>query len=212
MIETYEAWKDGRPVLARLPAINEGYAGQVADWLTAFWDELLTETKGKAFSFADNLDPTKTPPEWLPSLALLLGANDEYFSMDWNVPQQREILSLLWPLLWPQRGTRAALSAYLNALGIEHIVRQSGDFIIGSSRVGDELSTAGWKYEIVLPSRQFGKPEVSRALDTAIRLYGPAWAQATIKYDDTLFRPLQLIATVEGQLISGGPNKIIRRS
>ncbi|MBD2256642.1 phage tail protein [Pseudanabaena sp. FACHB-2040] len=183
-MDTYSAWAGGRPVLSRLPGINDSYTGnEVADWLTDYPDSLLVGTKAKIDDLPRQLDPDNCDADWLDYLAPLCGWHGEYWDRAWPVTAKRTLLRNSYTLIWPSKGSQQVLSFVLTALGINHVIQQGQSFIIGVGQVGDPLGLVAWDYDIILPTSYYGRPE-AKLTERINELFGPCWCSSEILYDD----------------------------
>ncbi|MDZ7922520.1 MAG: phage tail protein [Marinagarivorans sp.] len=188
MIETYEAWKDSRPVFNRLPGINGSYQCNVlSQYLTAFPDNELASAKLIALDDIERqADPLRCDAIWLDFLASLCGWHGEYWDANWPEPAKRILLANSYTLIWPKYGTPEVLSFVLNTLGVRHVIQQGQSFIIGRETVGDRLGAIAWEYDIVLPTSFFNS-DLQKLTKQINRLFGPIWCRSRILFDDDYF-------------------------
>lgn len=196
-----EAWASGRPIFSRLPGRNGAYsANPVADWLTGFFDDLLIQSKAKVDDIGDRqLNPLTCDADWLDFLAPLMGWDKKYWNPKWTEASKKTLLSNTWTgqNIWETKGTLNTLSFVLTAIGIRNEVTVDGDFIIGTNEVGDPIGTDPWSYTIYLPPEYEGRDEYRETLKID-SLFGPAWCEKTIVYDEERFRIIELMATEDG--------------
>lgn len=209
-----EAWGSGRPIFYRLPGKNGAYSeNPIADWLSYFWDELLIQTKAKIDDIeARQLDPVTCDAEWLDFLAPLMGWDSKYWNPRWSDSSKRTLLSNTWDWqkIWETKGTLNTLSFVLTAIGIRNQVVVDGDFIIGTNEVGDPIGYDPWSYTIYLPPEYERQNEYRETLKID-SLFGPAWCERTIVFDEERFRVIDLLATEDGLAIAteDGTDEII---
>jgi hypothetical protein len=202
-MDTYEAWKDGRPTFNRLPGINGGYTGNpIADWLTDYPDQIFA---GLLY-MADVVSPRQVNPllcdeTWLDLLASLCGWHGEYWDRAWPVNSKRILLANSYTVIWPNYGSSSTLSFVLNALGIRHVIQQGQSFIIDRNEVGDPLGAIAWEYDIVLPSNYFNADQYFQTVRIN-QLFGVIWCKSRIIFDDGFFSPTGLFATADDSLLA----------
>lgn len=189
MLNTYEAWRNGRPVFNRLPGINGSYqANVVADYLAQFPDTELTSAKSKALdNIRRQVDPLTCDVSWLDFLSSICGWHGDYWDRSWPEASKRQLLANSYSLIWPKYGTSEALSFVLNTLGVTHLIQQGQSFIIGREAIGDALGAIAWEYDIVLPSAFFNS-DAHRLAERIDRLFGPIWCRSRIIFDDEYFK------------------------
>ncbi|MBD2452240.1 hypothetical protein H6G76_35105 [Nostoc sp. FACHB-152] len=181
MTTTYQAWQTGRPIFSRLPEVYQ--ENPVADWLTEYWDELLTQNKAKIDDLPRNLDPTTCDENWLDFLAPLCGFTGEYWDKSWKTSSKRLLLANSYTLIWKNKGSREVLSFVLNALGIEHEIWTGSSFILGVSQVSiDKLGSGAWQYKVLLPSRYAQEGYEFKLARKINRLFGPLWCKSEVRY------------------------------
>lgn len=182
----------------------DGYLDNpVCDWLATPADEVLTGTKDKLDDLPRQLDPLTCDEEWLDYLAALCGATGNYWQKDWPELAKRIFLSESYKTIWPGKGTQEIMSFVLITLDILHVIRPKSSFILGESKVGDELGLQGWQYEIFLPSAYFGT-SVANTVIGVNDLFGPCWCVSELVYDDKYFTPRQLLSIDEDSLLQVG--------
>lgn len=192
-MSTFDAWRDGRPVFNRLPGVNGGYSdNEVADWLTRYWDELLTTLSLGVDDVPRQIDPLTCDVFWLDFLAIPTGWVGLYWDTTWPESAKRLLLAASLDFIWPRKGTREVLSFVLNALAIEHVIQEGESFLIGRNEVGDALGEVAWDYTIVLPTRYQNTP-VEREARRIDSLFGPLWCSKRLVFSDDLFRTLEVV-------------------
>lgn len=185
MNDTYSAWISGRPIYSRLPECYK--EGEIADWLTAYWDDILIETKAKVYDLPRQLNPLTCDSNWLDFLAPLCGFTGEYWDKDWDVTAKRKLLDYSYLSIWANKGSKETLDLVLNCFDINHVILSEGDFVLGASKIGQQpLGTTPWEYTIYLPSSYLGlyKADLTRKLN---RLFGPCWCESQIIFDNQYF-------------------------
>jgi len=184
-MQTSEAWASGRPIFSRLPDVYKD--NLIADYLTAYFDKLLIETKAKVDDLPRQLNPITCDENWLDFLAPLCGFTGEYWEKAWKVNAKRLLLSNSYQNIWSNKGSKTALSTVLTCFGINHVITNRGDFILGASQVGVQtLGTTAWEYVIYLPTiyRDREEYKLTKKLD---KLFGPLWCDREIIFDDKYF-------------------------
>jgi hypothetical protein len=193
-MDTYEAWKDGRPTFNRLPGINDGYTGNpVADWLTDYPDQIFAGLLYMADVVSyRQVDPLVCDETWLDLLASLCGWHGEYWDRAWPVNSKRILLANSYTVIWPNYGSSSTLSFVLGALGILHVIQEGQSFIIGRDEVGEALGAIAWDYDIILPTAYFNTPrlKLTQRIDS---LFAPIWCTSQILFDDSYFTSTQLL-------------------
>jgi len=80
-------------------------------WLTAPWDELLTQTRDAANNaYTTHLDPATAEPEYLDWLAQHYGFTEEFWDTTWSESIKRTLLQNAYGYIWPERGTIGVLN------------------------------------------------------------------------------------------------------
>jgi hypothetical protein len=191
---TNPRWANGRPVFGILPT-DEGYVSNSAvDWLTQWVDlESIKTKEDLETEIARQFDPEFCDANRLDYLANLTGFTDGYWDSFFTDIQNRLLIQSSLSQLWPARGTVSTISQVLGILGVVHIIREKGSFILGESLLGDILGNVGWEYVIIVPTRYYGSIQ-EKAIRKAMKLLTPCWCLGAIIYDDTYFSPIELIA------------------
>lgn len=208
MVTTAERWSSGRPVYSSLPGVNESYQTAVADWLTASPDSVLARSKfGLIDDGARQVDPLRCDARWLDLLAPLCGWHG-YWDASWPESSKRQLLANSYTKIWPYHGTASALSFVLTALGISHVITQGESFIIGRSEIGDEIGEVAWQYDVILPTSLYNSPQEILA-KRINRLFGPAWCESSILFDDDYFGRKGFPLIGDGLLLAVAENQTI---
>ncbi|UKO99354.1 phage tail protein [Nostoc sp. UHCC 0870] len=205
-MQTQEAWASNRPIYSRLPEIYK--ENKVADCLTIHFDELLTETKAKVDDIPRQLNPQTCDPIWLDFLAPLCGFTGEYWDRGWTTLAKRRLLTYSYQYIWSNKGSQDTLSLVLNCFSIRHVILSEGDFILGTSQVGDILGSTPWEYTIYLPTAYIGNYKV-KLTEKLNRLFGPCWCKSQIKFEDKYFKDLTVIGMSEDTVLGTEDNNII---
>lgn len=206
------SWAKERPIYGRLPGLNGGYTNnEVADWLTTWPDQELIQARETAESIPTEYDPLLCDEIWLDYLSQLTGFRGKYWDVSWPVPTKRQLINASLDFLWARRGSTESLSFFLSSLGVLHIIRPKGSFILGESRLGDELGSVGFEFVVIAPNRYFGSPE-EKIIRLGIELYTPCWCVSEIIYDDTYFSPLELLGIGDDIGLFAAPNSVIKVS
>lgn len=182
-----ERWATGRPIYSLLPGVNEPYQTEVADWLTAFSDAVLTRSKfGTVDDGARQVDPLKCDARWLDLLAPLCGWYG-YWDKSWPEASKRQLLANSYTKIWPYHGTTSALSFVLTVLGVSHVITQGESFIIGRNKIGDEIGDVAWQYDVTLPTSLYNSPQeiLARRIN---KFFGPLWCKSEILFSDDYFK------------------------
>jgi hypothetical protein len=199
----YEAWASGRPIFSRLPEVYQFQDPPIADWLTKFWDQLLINTKAKIDDIpVRQLNPATCDVEWLDFLAPLCGWDSKYWDKTWTVDAKRTLLinSYSGESIWENKGSAEVLSFVLATLGVRNIVQVQGDFILGTSVLGDELGSLPWEYTVRVPADYQGTSK-DNLLQRIIKLFGPAWCIVNIIYDPDRFTFVNLLGINEDEIL-----------
>lgn len=197
---TYERWKNARPIRDSLPGINGGYDNAISDWLTDLPDQLVVGSKFRTVDDgARNIDPINCDEQWLDLLAACCGWYGIWDSA-WPVPSKRVLLANSFTVIWPNHGNKTALSFVLTALNIDHLIQEGASFLIGRDAVGDPLGEIAWQYEIVLPSNYYNSPQL-KLTERINRIFGPAWCESSISFNDEYFAPDGLLALNDSTFI-----------
>lgn len=183
-MQTITSWATGRPIYSRLPDCYK--ENPVADWLTAYFDDLLIETKAKVDDLPRQLNPLECDVKWLDFLAPLCGFTGEYWEQSYPVSAKRLLLDNAYKIIWVNKGSRTALSTVLTCFGIQHLITNRGDFILGSSKTGDPLGTTAWEYQIFLPTIYRGTSTV-QLVEKLDKLYSPLWCDREIIFNNLYF-------------------------
>lgn len=208
MSTAYVAWVvSQRPIFSRLPQAYQD--NSIADWLTAFWDQLLVDVKAKYDDLPRQLNPLTCDIEYLDFLAPILGWTDEVWDKDWTVDSKRQLLANSYTLIWPEKGSQKVLSFILTALKIEHQIEITGSFRVGISDVGDEIGLIPWDYTIYLPDYYRRQPQevLTRKINS---LFGPVWCDSRILFEEERFRVTRVIGTETGQALATEDLKAIQ--
>ncbi|ALF55611.1 hypothetical protein ACX27_26660 [Nostoc piscinale CENA21] len=184
-MHTKQSWETGRPIFSRLPDVYQ--ENSVADWLTVYFDEFLVGTKALVYDLPNQFNPYTCDTRWLDYIAPLYGFSTLYWDRGWPETSKRQLLAGAYTTVWPNRGTRVALSYILSSLLIEHTIWEGSTFILGSSQLGiGTLGSGAWKYKILLPRRYaFGGYEF-RLTQKIDRLFGNLWCESEVIYYDQL--------------------------
>lgn len=181
MSTTYEAWSTGRPILSRLPEVYQD--NEVSDYLTIYWDELLTSLKFKIDDLPRQLSPLTCDDKWLDFLAPLCGFTGNYWDTNWKPSSKRILLSNAYLFIWKNKGTRVVLSFVLNALEIEHLIWEGSNFILGVSQLDKtSLGNAAWEYKILLPGKYKLNGYEFKLAEKINKLFGPLWCGSEVTY------------------------------
>lgn len=184
MTQTQTAWNSGKPISSRLPEVYQ--ENEVAEYLTQFWDELLVGTKLKIDDLSRQLNPLECDENWLDFLAPLCGFTEVYWDKTWGAGAKRLLLHNSYSTIWPNKGSKEVLSLVLTCFNIQHLITSRGDFIIGSSSVGDALGTSAWEYIIYLPTIYRNKTQ-QKLTEKLNILYGPCWCSTEIIFNNSVF-------------------------
>lgn len=205
-MDTYSAWQSSRPIFSRLPEIYQD--NLIADCLTAYFDELLVETKAKVDDLPRQLNPQTCDTNWLDFLAPLCGFTGNYWDKAWSIKAKRRLLTYSYQYIWSNKGSQDTLDLVLNCFDIKHLILSEGDFILGTSQVGDTLGATPWEYTIYLPTAYVNNYKV-RLTEKLNRLFGPCWCKSQIKFEDKYFRDLTVIGMSEDTVLGTEDNNII---
>jgi phage tail-like protein len=181
-MNTKEAWQSGRPIFSRLPNIYK--ENPLADNLVIYWEDVLVDAKNIVDDLPRQLNPLLCDANWLDFLASLCGFTGDYWDKEWAEESKRVLLANSYSFIWPNKGSRQALSFILNALFIEHKIYVEGAWVIGTSQLGiDQLGSSNWTYQILLPLK-YNLEGVEFSLANKInRLYGPLWCKSEVIHD-----------------------------
>lgn len=192
-----ESWRSRRPIFNRLPGINGRYSeSAVADHLTAFWDDLLINTRFLMEDMGERqIDPLACDAAWLDFLAPLLGWDANHWNTQWITSGKRILLanSFRGEKIWQNKGTGRILSFVLSAVGLKNIVIEDSDFIIGTSTVGDGVGSDPWSYTIYLPI-EYRNTAQEREVLRIDELFSPAYCENTVIFDAELFKVYEYLA------------------
>jgi Phage tail protein (Tail_P2_I) len=205
-----EAWSSGRPVFSRLPGTNGAYTeNQVADWLTAYWDELLVETKVKIQEIPTRqLEPITADENWLDFLAPLAGWDSRYWDVSYPLEGKRNLIqnSYSGVSIWENKGTQRVLTFVLSQVGLKNRVVIPGDFLIDISRVGDAIGDRFWEYKIILPTAYRGMDEEKLARRIEY-LFGCAWCSCAFEFNDAPFVEITALQDSSGNVVATNLNQ-----
>ncbi|AFY49020.1 Phage tail protein (Tail_P2_I) [Nostoc sp. PCC 7524] len=183
-MQTQIAWQTGRPIFSRLPEVYQENA--IANYLTAFWDELLVNNKARIDDLPRQLNPLTCDANWLDFLAPLCGFTGEYWDRKWQDNFKRNLIASSYQRIWSNKGSRECLSTVLICFKIPHNIATMGDFILGQSKLGvDPLGSLAFKYIIYLRSSYQGTPEV-KLVEKLNKLFGPCWCKSEVIFDDSV--------------------------
>lgn len=184
------AWQTDRPLFNRLP---ECYQTDSVGVLALFWDRLLQGARQRAEAFnpiEEDLDFARHflgfsefwVPTWEPRAkrALLLNAYQStevsgYFGGRNLNPNG----------LWVGRGTLPTLNYVFDALGIPAYAIAAGDFLVGTSEVGDPIGESPWTITVV-----HAETIDPRQLNWVLRTWKPAYVSHRFEQDNSRFRNL----------------------
>ena len=204
-----EAWDSGRPIYTRLPRRNEGYENNPTDWLTDYWDKLLVETKVKVDDIPiRQINPLTCDDSWLDFLAVLYGWDEKHWQKSWAIESKRLLLSRSYDFIWENKGNRDVLSYVLNSLFIKNRILEIGDFIIGSSTVGQPIGTSPWEFTVVLPVL-YRNSNVFPLVEYIVARFSPCWCEVTYEYNDEPFRETELLEVREQVVLGMNPTTAI---
>lgn len=179
-----EVWGSGIPILGRLPGINGKYSdNDVAKYLTAYWDELLVQTKGKVDDLYRQLDPLTCDEEWLDFLGFISGFSEGYSLSNYPVEAKRLMISRAFDLIWPNKGSKAVLEFILDALEINHSLWAGENFLAGITELPATLGGNEWRYYIRLPLIYLPNSDEFLRVELVKDLYGPVYADGGVCYD-----------------------------
>lgn len=187
-------WDTGRPILHRLPGLNEGYDHDdptsspyppVSDWLTVFWDELLIQTKEKFEAFyANYLNPATALPENLDWLAQLCGFTGDYWDTSWPVATKRKLIARSYDFIWPNKGTRAVLEfLYGEAFGLQARVYILGEFRADITTVPGLVGGETLRFFVLVPLTYLRTSIAWALVDRLRRLYSPVYVDSLVAYE-----------------------------
>jgi hypothetical protein len=202
-MQTKLAWDSGKPIWERLPECYK--ENDIALWLTAYFDELLINTKAKIDDLPRQLNPLDCDEAWLDVLAPLCGFTGEYWDTTWKVRAKRLLIANSFLNIWPNKGSKAVLSLVLDCFSIQHLISRRGDFIIGFSKAGDPLGSAAWEYIIYLPTIYKNPGNEQFKLTAKLnKLYGPLWCSSEIIFDDSVITTLKALKIANNTILGTG--------
>ena len=202
-MQTKIAWNSGKPIWERLPECYK--ENDVALWLTSYFDELLIDTKAKIDDLPRQLNPLDCDEVWLDFLAPLCGFTGDYWDKTWKVRAKRLLIANSFLNIWPNKGSKQVLSLVLDCFSIQHLISSRGDFIVGSSKIGDNLGIAAWEYTIYLPTiYNNGANEQLALTDKLNKLYGPLWCSSEILFDDSVINSIQALTIANNTILETG--------
>ena len=201
-------WLNNRPILDNLPGFNGRYnRNPIADWITNYFDELFVDTRNSVTLIENYLnDLDNCPEEYLNFFANLAGFYEKYW--DENYPVSLKI-ALIKKANWvfSNKGSKEVLNYVLENYGIENIITNDSDFVLGSSVVGDKLGSFPFSYLIYINPRTPNIDQLKKAIPIFVSLYGPCWCKTTVIEDFSKFvnyRVLGLYSNDTGQILSDG--------
>jgi hypothetical protein len=178
--------------------------------LTTWVDHELVSTREKVKDEVERqYNPNTCDADRLNFLSQLTGFTGEYWDDFYTENQKRLLITNSLSSLWPERGRVECISQVLSILGVLHIIREKGSFILGESVLGDVLGFVGWQFVVILPNAYFGSLQEA-AVEKAIRLLTPCWCTSEIIYDDRYFTPIELLSLDGISGIFAEPDAIIK--
>ena len=205
-MDTYSAWKNGRPVLNRLPEVYQD--NPIADWLTDHVDEVMQGLRYMIEVVAPRqVDPLLCEDTWLDLLSNLCGWYG-LWDASWPESSKRVLLANSYTIIWPNYGTAQTLSFVLQTLGVTHVIQEGQSFIIGREAVGDEIGAVAWEYDIILPTSLFNTREYKLAVRIN-ELFGPIHCRSRILFDDTFFEAKGFFVIGDNTLLSVGDSQTV---
>lgn len=111
-------WQTNRPIYHRLPSDSENWQGnQVVDWLTGYWDDLITSHKTALTEPTDWLgDPISEMSDYyLDWVGLALCGFGDSWNFNWSEEAKRRVIRS-WNRILPNRTSRESLSVLADAI------------------------------------------------------------------------------------------------
>ncbi len=128
-------WENGRPIFDSLP--EKGYRdNEVADALTSWVDQELSEKAALLQNFYKQLDPALCDSDKLDFLAYLNGLSGNFWDSAWSDEVKRQLIANAHPVLWDKRGTATALRFVLDTHKIKYHL-----WLDGSSTMAFKMPT-----------------------------------------------------------------------
>lgn len=174
-------WGNGRPIFDSLP--EKGYRdNEVADALTSWVDQELTEKAALLQNFYRQLDPVLCDSDKLDFLAYLNGLSGNFWDSSWQDDVKRKLIANAHPVLWDQRGTAAALHFVLSTHKLRYDLWVDGNTNLSFSMPA-KMATPKLRFFIRLPvTYHRGGTEWREAVRTA-RNFAPAIVRHEVCYD-----------------------------
>ena len=201
---TYDAWVvDKRPIFSRLP--DSAYKqNPVVDFVTYFADQLLIDTKASLDRLPIQLNPLTCDRIWLDYLSLLYGWVD-LWDITWNDSIKRTLLdnSFQKVSIWGNKGSFTILEFLLQTFSVRHIIQLGASFLVDFSKVGDQIGSVSWQFDIILPGEYYNTNTTKLVQWIKIH-FTPCWCSSSIIYDDTKFRDQVVLIFEDGSYFSIG--------
>jgi hypothetical protein len=190
-------WDTDRPIYDRLPGENEGYRKDedwdgydaeidppIARWLTAPWDSLSVELKGKIEAlYTTHFNPETADAENLDWLAQLAGFTGEYWSSDWDESVKRQLILYGLDFIWESKGSRELLEWLIELFGLQSRVYFLGEFLAGITLLPATLGGNGFSYYLLVSLAYLRTSPEWAMLERLNRLFGAVYCESRVCYD-----------------------------
>jgi phage tail P2-like protein len=185
MLTPKDAWATLRPLYSRLP-VAAYRDNPLADALTVWADEKLTDKRLQLEGFHEHLDPLTCPSEALDYLGYLVGMSGAFWDSEWSDGVKRQMISQAHLYVWRFRGTLGVVKAVLTIHGFEWDIWLDGSLTLPFEFSGS-FGSQKLRYYVRLPIQYARSSSEFREAIRTVKNYSPVHVDARVCYQGFVF-------------------------